>query len=178
VKGDVRIRQASPRDASAVAQIGRAAMTAQYADLLDPEAVGAAVAQTYAIRAVADSIARCAAAEHAHFLVGERRGSVAGYLHFDSFGPEAELHRLYVDARVRGAGVGTLLMEDLHVRLPAPGRYMLLVVEGNDRAIAFYERHGLRVAELVDGLTYYRERMGVEFPVGTRSFRFALMRRG
>jgi hypothetical protein len=34
------------------------------------------------------------------------------------------------------------------------------------------------VAELVDGLTYYRERMGVEFPVGTRSFRFALMRRG
>jgi hypothetical protein len=48
---------------------------------------------------------------------------------------------------------------------------MLLVVAGNDRAVRFYERQGLHVAELVDGLAYYRDRMGVVFPADTASFR-------
>ena len=54
---------------------------------------------------------------------------------------------------------------------------MLLVVAGNDRAVRFYERQGLHVAELVDGLAYYRDRMGVVFPADTASFRLLLMRR-
>ena len=53
---------------------------------------------------------------------------------------------------------------------------MLLVVEGNDRAVAFYQRHGLQIAEHVDGLVYYRERMGVDFPPSTRPFHLVLMR--
>jgi hypothetical protein len=48
---------------------------------------------------------------------------------------------------------------------------MLLVVAGNDRAVRFYERQGLHVAELVDGLAYYHDRMGVVFPADTASFR-------
>ena len=54
--------------------------------------------------------------------------------------------------------------------------YMLLVAEGNDRAVAFYERHSLHTAQAVDGLSYYSERMGVEFPADTRPFRLILMR--
>lgn len=67
-------------------------------------------------------------------------------------------------------------MPELHARLHGTANYMLLVVAGNERAIRFYERRGLHIAEYVDGLTYYRQRMGVHFADGTKSFRFALMR--
>ena len=55
--------------------------------------------------------------------------------------------------------------------------YMLLVVEGNDSAFRFYERSGLQVEALVDGLSYYAERMGIRFPPGMRPFKLVLMRR-
>jgi len=174
--GNVRIRVGERSDAAAVATIGRVAMTAQYVDLIDPAAVQAAVDQTYSVEAVADCIDRCRAADLAEFLVAERDGRIEGFLHFDAFGPEPELHRLYVDATVRSSGHGGLLIEELHDRLPDSVLYMLLVVEGNDRAVAFYERHGLEVAERVDGLAYYRERMGVAFPESTQPFRLVLMR--
>lgn len=174
---EVRIRDAEPTDAAVVAAIGRTAVATQYVGLVDPEAVRAAVEQIYSVEAIADCIERCRAAELAEFLVAERDGRVEGFLHFDSFGPEPELHRLYVAASSRGSGLGGLLVEELHDRIPRSLRYMLLVVEGNDRAVAFYQRHGFGVAETVDGLTYYRERMGVTFPPSTRPFGLVVMRR-
>ena len=42
--------------------------------------------------------------------------------------------------------------------------YLLLVLEGNDRAIAFYRQHGFVVDDHVDGHSYYRDHMGVTFP--------------
>jgi ribosomal protein S18 acetylase RimI-like enzyme len=173
----VLIRTADLDDAESVSAIGRAAMLAQYDGLVDPVAVEAAVSQTYSVAAIADCVSRCRSADLAEFLIAERDNRVQGYLHFDSFGPEPELHRLYVDGQVRGGGLGGLLMAELHQRLPEDTRYMLLVLEGNDRAVTFYQKHGLRVDEYVDGLTYYQERMGVTFPKGTRPFRLVLMRR-
>jgi GNAT superfamily N-acetyltransferase len=175
---EVLLRKATRGDADAIAAIGREAMPAQYADLVDPAAVEAAVTQTYTPAVVSDCIGRCRGAPDALFLVAEWAGRVVGFLHFDSFGPEPELHRLYLDRRYRGGGIGTMLMNELHGRLPRDNSaYMLLVVSGNERAVRFYERHGLQVAELVDGLVYYRERMGVAFPSGTRPFTLVLMRR-
>ncbi|HVL96311.1 MAG TPA: GNAT family N-acetyltransferase, partial [Solirubrobacteraceae bacterium] len=157
--------------------IGRVAMPAQYDGVVDPVAVAAAVEQTYADDVLADCIARCTAADDAEFLVAERDGGVIGFLHFDSFGAEPELHRLYVDASVRGGGAGHALVEALRQRLPPGAPYMLLVVAANERAVRFYERHGLRVAEVVDGLAYYRSNMGVEFPPGLPTFPMLVMRR-
>lgn len=174
---DVHIRSAEPDDAKAISAIGRAALPAQYRGLVDPEAVRAAVGQTYSVEAVVDCIDRChAAAEPAEFLVAEREGVVEGYLHFDSFGPEPELHRLYVSSDARGGGIGAQLMEELQARLPADLRYMLLVLEGNDRAVAFYEKHGFHIDGFVDGLAYYNQRMAVKFPASTQPFRLVLMR--
>lgn len=173
---DVHIRSAEPDDAEAISEIGRAAMPAQYRGLVDPAAVNAAVAQTYSVEAVVDSINRCRTAELAEFLVAERDGTVEGYLHFDSFGPEPELHRLYVSSDARSGGIGARLMEELQARLPSDVRYMLLVLEGNDRAVAFYEKHGLHIDGFVDGLAYYNQRMAVKFPASTQPFRMVLMR--
>jgi ribosomal protein S18 acetylase RimI-like enzyme len=174
---DVLVRDAAGTDAAAIAAIGGEAMPAQYAGLVDPAAVAAVVSQVYERSAVSECIDRCRRASEACFLVAERSGPVVGFLHFDSFGPEPELHRLYLEHRQRGVGIGTLLMDALHARLPAEFAYMLLVVAGNDRAVRFYERHGLHVSRLVDGLAYYSERMGVVFPPGTRPVELVLMRR-
>jgi ribosomal protein S18 acetylase RimI-like enzyme len=173
----VLVRDAAGSDADAIAAIGSEALPAQYAGLVDPAAVAAVVSQAYERSAVTECIDRCQSAPDALFLVAERSRQVVGFLHFDSFGPEPELHRLYLEPRARGAGIGTLLMNALHARLPAESAYMLLVVAGNDRAVRFYQRHGLHVSRLVDGLAYYRERMGVVFPPGTRPVGLVLMRR-
>ena len=174
---DTHLRDASPDDAVAVASIGGRAMQAQYEGLVDPAAVEAAVRQTYAPSAVAGCIMRCLSAPDGIFIVAESAGHVIGFLHFDCFGPEPELHRLYLAPQHRSRGVGSLLMKELHERLPPGFAYMLLVVEGNDRAVRFYERNGLVVAAVVEGLVTYRERMGVVFPPGSRSFNMVLMRR-
>ena len=173
---EVLVRDAVGADAEAIAVIGAESMPAQYAGLVDPAALDAVVRQTYAASAIDDCIRRCRQATDAYFLVAERSGQVVGFLHFDSFGPEPELHRLYLDHRHRGAGIGTMLMNELHARLPAGCTYMLLVVAGNDLAVRFYERHGLLVSQIVDGLTYYSERMGVEFSPDTRPVDLVLMR--
>jgi ribosomal protein S18 acetylase RimI-like enzyme len=174
---DVLVRDATGTDADAIAAIGSKAMPAQYAGLVDPAAIAAVVSQAYEPSAVTECIDRCQRASDAAFLVAERSGKVVGFLHFDSFGPEPELHRLYLELRHRGAGIGALLMNALHARLPTELAYMLLVVAGNDRAVRFYERHGLHVSRLVDGLAYYSERMGVVFPSGTSPVGLVLMRR-
>lgn len=170
-------RTAREHDAPDIARIGTAAMRAQYRGLVDPGAVEAAVTQSYSLDALRTCIDRCDRSETAHFLVAEIEGSVVGYLHFDDFGPEPELHRIYVDPSVRRSGVGALLLTELHARLPIEASYMLLVLAGNDRAIAFYQRHGFTIDAHVDGLTYYRERMGVTFPEDTEPFQLVLMRR-
>jgi ribosomal protein S18 acetylase RimI-like enzyme len=172
----MRVREAVAHDAYRIAAIGATAMRAQYEGLVDPVAVEAAVNQSYSVAAVGRCIAECSQAPSAFFLVAERQDEVVGYVHFDCFGPEPELHRLYVEADQRGGGVGTLLMDELHATLEDP-HYMLLVVAGNDRAVAFYLRHGLEVERRVDGLRYYRERMGVSFPDDTSPFELVLMRR-
>lgn len=172
------VREAVRADAPAIARIGRASLPAQYEGLVDPAAVAAAVEQNYALEELHACIDRCATAPDAHVLVAERDGVLVGFLHFDAFGPEPELHRLYVDADARGGRVGGALMEALHERLGAGAPYVLLVLRGNDRAVAFYERHGLVVAGRLDGVTTYRERMHVTFPEGTRPFELVLMRRG
>jgi ribosomal protein S18 acetylase RimI-like enzyme len=178
VAGDVRVRDASLDDVDAVVRIGSASLVAQYGEVVDRTAVDATIEQTYSKAAVAGSVERCVAAADAEFLVAERDGAVRGFLHYDSFGDEPELHRLYVDAAERRTGIGGQLIEELHARLGPSPRYMLLVMDGNDPAVRFYERHGAEVVTTVDGLLYYAKHMGVVFPPDVVPFRLILMRRG
>ena len=170
----VLIRDATPGDAEAVSAIGRAAMPAQYEGLVDAVAVNAVATQTYEPAAVAECISRCNNARDAVFLVSEIDGTVVGYLHYDSFGHDPELHRIYVDQRFRSQRVGAALVEALHTRL-RPATYILLVVKGNDRAVRFYERHGLTQEDLLDGIEHYTA-AGVSFPPNPIPFQMVVMR--
>jgi ribosomal protein S18 acetylase RimI-like enzyme len=166
---DTTVRDAVPADAPAVAAIGRIAVPETYTDVIsDPAVMQSIVEQSYALDALRDSIARCAAAGDAHFLVAECGREIVGFLHYDREGPEPELHRIYVEAALKRQGIGSALLRELHLRLPRDASYILMVVAANRPAVSFYERHGLVEAAHVDGVAYMHEHMGVEFPLGTR----------
>jgi ribosomal protein S18 acetylase RimI-like enzyme len=168
------VRDATPADAEAISRIGRSAMPVQFEGLVDAVVVDAVATQTYEPSAVAECISRCTEADDAVFLVGEVDGTVVGYLHYDSFGDEPELHRIYIDQQFRSQGVGAGLVETLHARL-RPDTYILLVVDGNDGAVRFYERHGLTQEDVLDGISHYED-AGVSFPANPQPFRLVVMR--
>jgi ribosomal protein S18 acetylase RimI-like enzyme len=168
------VRDATADDAFAISAIGRAAMPVQFAGLVDAEVVDAVATQTYEPSVVAECIRRCSAADDAIFLVAEVDKEVVGYLHFDPFDGEPELHRIYIDAGQRSRGVGAALVSALHARLD-PETYILFVVKGNDGAVRFYERHGFYHEDTLDGLEHYRA-AGVAFPPDPKPFELIVMR--
>lgn len=101
-----------------------------------------------------------------------------GFLHYDECGPEPELHRIYLRPEAIRSGAGSALMAALHDSLPAGTRYVLLVAANNDRAIAFYRRHGLNIREPVDGVDYYRTHMGVDIAADAEPYPALIMARG
>src|SRR2546422_559815 len=135
----------------------------------DDEAV-VVVEQTYSIEALTECITRCTAAIDAEFLVAEQDGDVIGYLHYDSEGPEPELHRIYVDPGRKRGGVGSALMRELHARLPPGRQYVLFVAEANTDAQAFYQRHGLVVERKVEGSSHLAIGIKVDVPPPAPAF--------
>jgi ribosomal protein S18 acetylase RimI-like enzyme len=61
----------------------------------------------------------------------------------------ASVEHLYVDPAHWRRGIGTVLLG--HAQAARPGGLDLWVFQRNTVAIAFYERHGFRIAEQTDG---------------------------
>lgn len=164
----VHVRDAAPEDAAPIAAIGSAGFSGSYATILAPAVIDAVTEQTYSLDAVADCVRRCVATPDAQFLVAERDEQVVGFLHFDSEGPEPELHRIYVDPTQTGGGIGAALLGDLHRRLPAGATYILMVLAPNTGAIRFYQRHGLEIERETDAASHRKDTMGFAPPYTPR----------
>jgi GNAT superfamily N-acetyltransferase len=174
--GAIVIREATVADAAAISAIGTVAFPAVHDEIVGEEFSAAVVEQTYSISALTECISRCALADDAVFLVAERDGEVIGYLHHDCEGPEPELHRIYVDPKLKRGGVGSALMRELHARLLPVGHYVLLVGELNKDAQAFHERHGLVSEGRVDGPSHYSNTMAIKTDEPPRQAAGILMR--
>jgi ribosomal protein S18 acetylase RimI-like enzyme len=155
------VRTATVADAPAIAAIGSVGFRAVHDDVVGAAFAAEVVAQTYSIAALTECITRCEDSDDAEFLVAEIGGEVLGYVHYDCEGSEPELHRIYVDLERKRGGIGGALMRELHARLPPGSSYVLLVVEANSDARAFYERHGLTVDRRVDGPSYFSSELGL-----------------
>lgn len=136
-----KIRQATAHDMDAVAQLRADAWADAYADLVSPEALA------FAREGVADVSAhwqREMLRGVTPWLGIDATGRVVGFAIADAAGPEErpaliELKLLYLAVEARGSGLASALLNAaVGVGVPA----CLYTFEGNERAIAFYRRHG------------------------------------
>jgi GNAT superfamily N-acetyltransferase len=144
------IRPARPHDAPAVAEI-RIAGWQGYAGLLDPAYVTgdgfAHQARTGAATWLADVDERGWSPSGATLLVHETDGSVDGWVSFgtDRDDPtRGEVWGLYVAPTAWGSGTAAQLLGTATEHLKGQGfaELVLWCLEGNDRALRFYQREG------------------------------------
>jgi len=126
---DLRIRKATPADASAVADIWHAGWPDGHLGHVPEELVAARTQESFRARA-ADRVEDT--------VVAEVDGCVAGF----TMVVDDEVEQVYVTASHRGSGVADALLANAEARIHAIGhsRAWLAVVGGNTRARRFYER--------------------------------------
>lgn len=143
---EIAYRDASAADASALAAFAEATFTETFGHLYPPEDLAAYVEAKYRAPVIGAEIADPAT----RYVLALRDGAIVGYSKLGAVDRDVdatdalELHRLYVDASVKGAGVAKALMDDGLAWARGKGaRVMYLSVwENNERAQAFYKRYG------------------------------------
>jgi ribosomal protein S18 acetylase RimI-like enzyme len=149
------IRDAVIADAPLVAELHTAVWHETYRDLAPPEA-RQVLDLAFRQSRWADML-RTPASE-ALTLVDDTNGVVRGFVHAEPsssplFQGRPEIKLLYVASAFHGHGLGKALVRAMSQRLAEQGSkgFGLCVVEGNDQAIAFYERlGGRRAGTLID----------------------------
>ena len=142
------IRPMIPEDADGKAYVHYTSCLETYTGLMDPEFLAASTLDKYhaiALRFVETT------------LVAELDGRIVG---FGCWDPKGEIPALYVLRDAQGYGIGRRLMDAMLERLSDCKQVRLEVLEGNDRAIGFYEHMGFRL----DG-TRYLARFSAVHPV-------------
>jgi ribosomal protein S18 acetylase RimI-like enzyme len=143
---EIVYRDATRADAAAIAEFAARTFCETFAHLYPPEDLAAFLEQKYG----EEIQARELAAAPIRYRLALRDGRLVGYCMMGGLGVEVdapdalELHRLYVDAPVKGAGVAQELMRDClaWAREKGASALYLSVWENNARAQAFYKRHG------------------------------------
>ncbi len=144
---DIVYRKATRADAEALAAFAARTFTETFGHLYPPEDLAAFLAAKYG----ADIQAREIADPETMYTLALRDGVTVGYCQLGAYelpiacdGAPLEIHRLYVDSSVKGAGVARALMDDALAQARSRGAtsLWLSVWENNARAQAFYNRYG------------------------------------
>lgn len=92
-----------------------------------------------------DAIGRQIADDAWVFLVaGEDEGPVIGMLNARLEDSAIVVNRLYVDSTSQGRGIGSALLMEITKYFPGADRFVLEVIDNNERAIGFYEHRGFK----------------------------------
>jgi len=143
---EITYRDANADDAAKLAAFAERTFTETFGHLYPPEDLSAYVGAKYQTDVIAAEIAD----PEVRYVLALRDGAIVGYskLGLVDMNVDAtdalELHRLYVDSSVKGAGVAKTLMDDGLAWARGKGaKVMFLSVwENNTRAQAFYKRYG------------------------------------
>jgi ribosomal protein S18 acetylase RimI-like enzyme len=144
----VTIRPATPADVPQLADVGQRSWTDAFGWSVSSDDLAAEL-ENRSEESFAQALNRWTT------LVAEDGDAIVGYVQFGDVAIEGidpqpsdqELHQLYVDTPLQGAGIGRALMEAAlaHPRLAGAKRIYLQVWERNERAVRMYERLGFRV---------------------------------
>lgn len=142
----ITYRDAMADDAGTIAAFAARTFVETFGHLYPPEDLIAFLAAKYGAAVQAREMADPAN----RYRIALRDGALVGYCMMGDVDMEVdatdalELHRLYVDKDVKGAGVAAALMEDFLAWARGKGAkaVYLSVWEENHRAQAFYKRYG------------------------------------
>lgn len=147
----ITVRHATREDARAIATVRIVTWRAAYAGMIDDALLDAMDIDREAERRAGAHWERYHADPHACELVAEVDGRIVGWASSgptrdDDLAGEGELYAIYVLPEHWSTGVGHELMAGSERGLRDAGfdRASLWVLDGNDRAASFYERHGWR----------------------------------
>lgn len=135
---EVVIRTAIGDDLDAVLEIGHRTWPGTFEPIAGAEYVEMGLAKWWTVDATIPAI------RAGRTLVAEVEGQVVGMAVYGTHDDELVLWKLYVLPEHHSRGIGHLLLEAALGRGRELGhrRMAVSVVEGNDRALQFYERHG------------------------------------
>ncbi|TIQ30817.1 MAG: GNAT family N-acetyltransferase [Mesorhizobium sp.] len=139
------IRPMTTNDLTAVSRLLGQSWRRTYAPIMGEENTARLSDERHAPEKLAEELAD----DNKMSFVAERTdGSIAGYAMaaMDEKG-DVTLDRLHIEPREFGSGLAVDLLHAVlaaHAGIPS---IALEVIEGNDRAIAFYRKHGFEVAE-------------------------------
>ncbi|GAA1772650.1 hypothetical protein GCM10009795_018460 [Nocardioides hankookensis] len=143
----LEVRAATPDDVAAIRAVGELTWPPTYS-FAGPDFVAHGLATWWSDEAVLRSLTTTAT------LVAVDDGRVVGVGNLDLEREPPTIWKLYVVPTAQGSGAGSALLQAL-VALAGGARVTLEYVAGNDRAAAFYTRHGFvevrRQAAEVDG---------------------------
>lgn len=128
----IEIAEASPEDASAIADIHLAAR-AQF------------VGRRHSDDETRDWFASIVDDRPSAWWAARQRGRVVGYMLIDG----EHLDHLYIHPEAQGCGVGSALLHK--ARSLSPRRVALVTFQRNASARAFYEKHGFRALRFTGG---------------------------
>jgi ribosomal-protein-alanine N-acetyltransferase len=140
----VLVRDATPRDADAIARVARNSWTDTYGEILSPAFIEDFLARNYAPQQLATAAELASGRDDVHFLVAERDREVVAYAQY-GVGPRGpELFRIYADPAHYGTGAGSALLDEIERRIDVDA-YVLDVHARNERGRAFYDRRGFAI---------------------------------
>jgi len=143
--GAYTIRRMRAADASAVAELLRASWRETYEHLMGLEKVEAANARMH----VPERLAAEAEDDSVIAFVAEGPdGAIVGHaLAMMDAKRQVWLDRLHVAPKLFGSGLAANLLRAILAAHAGLSTIALEVIEGNDRAIAFYRKHGFAVTD-------------------------------
>lgn len=136
----VVIRTAVGDDLDAVLEVGHRTWPGTFEPIAGPEYVEMGLAKWWTPDAAIPAI------RTGRTLVAEVDGAIIGMAGYGTHDDDLVLWKLYVLPEHHGRGIGHRLLETVLARAEELGyrRLVVSVVDGNDRAMQFYERHGFR----------------------------------
>lgn len=143
------LRQPTPEDAAALAEIGRKTFVDTFAHLYSPENLELFVSTTYTHETAADDIANPdrllrVVERDGKFIAYCKLGLTYGFEHDVGNRKVMELKQLYLLAEAQGTGIAQELMAWMREEAQARGfdAVALTVWSENYKAQRFYEKHG------------------------------------